>query len=143
MEKNGRPALCPSAQPQMPEAEVIGVQLSQEGVARTAYLNAHLPVTKDLLEQTAPLPPTQVLRFAARCEEARCRHFDGSDCRLARRIVGGLSPVVDALPACVIRRACRWFAQEGEAACRRCPQIATYMPERQGTIAELAEPELA
>ncbi|WP_307152669.1 hypothetical protein [Rhodopseudomonas julia] len=142
MAKNARPLLCPSAQPQMQEAEVIGVQLRQEGVAHTAYLNARLPVTEDLLEQTAPLPPTQVLRFAARCEEARCRHFDGKDCRLAKRIVGGLSPAVDALPACVIRRSCRWFAQEREAACLRCPQISTYLPQRDGAIAELAEPEM-
>jgi hypothetical protein len=33
--------------------------------------------------------------------------------------------VVDQLPPCKIRLECRWFRQEGAAACRRCPQIST------------------
>jgi hypothetical protein len=36
-----------------------------------------------------------------------------------------LPPVVDSLPPCVIRKECRWFAQEGAAACMRCPEITT------------------
>jgi hypothetical protein len=34
-------------------------------------------------------------------------------------------PVVKALPVCTIRAECRWFAQEGRAACERCPQVVT------------------
>jgi hypothetical protein len=33
--------------------------------------------------------------------------------------------VVDALPRCLIRPACRWFQQEGKEACVRCPQVVT------------------
>jgi hypothetical protein len=33
--------------------------------------------------------------------------------------------VVDALPPCLIRKECRWYSQEGGAACRRCPEITT------------------
>jgi hypothetical protein len=33
--------------------------------------------------------------------------------------------VVDSLPPCTIRKECRWFAQEGAAACMRCPEITT------------------
>jgi len=36
-----------------------------------------------------------------------------------------LPPVVDSLPPCTIRKECRWFAQEGAAACMRCPEITT------------------
>jgi hypothetical protein len=32
---------------------------------------------------------------------------------------------VEALPPCPIRKDCRWFSQEGGAACLRCPAITT------------------
>jgi hypothetical protein len=43
--------------------------------------------------------------------------------------------VVDALPACAIRPACRWWQQEGKAACQRCPQVVTqaYAPSERVT----------
>src|SRR5215468_6657421 len=57
--------------------------------------------------------------------EHKCPHFDGANCQLATRVVRILPAVVDRLPACVIRKECRWFSQEGEAACKRCPEITT------------------
>jgi hypothetical protein len=53
--------------------------------------------------RAGPVPPTQVLRMAATCEESRCSHLDGSDRRLATRIVPLLPPVVAVLPSCAIR----------------------------------------
>jgi hypothetical protein len=73
----------------------------------------------------APLKPTEVFRLAATCAEHKCSHFDGADCRLATRGVKMLPPVVDSLPPCTIRKECRWSAQEGAAACMRCPEITT------------------
>jgi hypothetical protein len=73
----------------------------------------------------APLKPTGVFRLGATCAEHKCPHFDGADCRLATRVVKMLPPVVDSLPPCTIRKECRWFAQEGAAACMRCPEITT------------------
>ena len=75
--------LCPSAQPGMDRAMILGVV------------------------------------------QHKCPHFDGADCRLATRVAKMLPPVVDSLPPCVIRKECRWFAQEGAAACMRCPEITT------------------
>jgi hypothetical protein len=62
-----------------------------------------------------------------------CRHFDGTDCRLAQRIVSMLPTVVDILPVCPLRSNCRWWQQEGKAACLRCPQVVTktYHPSEQ------------
>ena len=73
----------------------------------------------------APLKPTEVFRLAATCAEHKCPHFDGADCRLAARVVKILPSVVDRLPPCVIRKECRWYFQEGAAACKRCPEITT------------------
>ena len=47
------------------------------------------------------------------------------DCKLATRIVQILPAVVSGLPPCIVRASCRWYAQEGGAACLRCPQIVT------------------
>jgi hypothetical protein len=33
--------------------------------------------------------------------------------------------VVNVLPPCIIRKECRWYSQEGRAACKRCPEITT------------------
>ena len=120
------PALrCPSAQPGMADAQVLGVVCADAHEPRVAYLNEHVPATPEILAQAAPAAPGQVFRLAARCEEARCTHFDGKRCRLAMRIVEMLPPVVDGLPPCTIRKSCRWFHEEGRAACLRCPQVVT------------------
>jgi hypothetical protein len=52
-------------------------------------------------------------------------HFDRDNCRLAQKIVEKLDAVSDMLPACQIRQNCRWWQQEGKAACQRCPQVVT------------------
>jgi hypothetical protein len=117
--------LCPSAQPGMDRAMVLGV-VQQDGPRPVVeYLNARVPATPEILALAAPLKPTEVFRLAATCAEHKCPHFDGADCRLATRVAKMLPPVVDSLPPCTIRKECRWFAQEGAAACVRCPEITT------------------
>jgi hypothetical protein len=130
--------LCPSAQPGMQDLQVLGVVSGSGEDARLAYVNAHVPATDELLALTAPLPPAQVLRLAAKCEEKRCTHFDGTDCKLAARIVASLAPVADKLPPCAIRPTCRWHIQEGAAACFRCPQIVTSAEDRSNEMAAVA-----
>lgn len=89
------------------------------------YLDRPVEATAELLAASAPLKPTEVFRLAATCAEHKCPHFDGTDCRLATRIVQILPAVVDSLPPCIIRRDCRWYSQEGRAGCERCPGITT------------------
>ena len=117
--------LCPSAQPGMDRAMVLGVVRQAGPHPVVEYVNARIPATPEVLAMAAPLKPTEVFRLAATCAEHKCPHFDGADCRLATRVATMLPPVVDSLPPCVIRKECRWFSQEGAAACMRCPQITT------------------
>ena len=119
------PLLCPSAQPGMTECQVLGVASGNPGEPFLAYLDETLPATPEMLRMAEPALPTEVFRLAAHCEQERCTHFDGARCRLATRIVEMLPAVSTALPPCVIRAGCRWFRQEGRAACLRCPQIVT------------------
>jgi hypothetical protein len=125
MGAQGTGLLCPSAQPDMEGAQVLGVVDRQSGEPRLSYLNGMVPVTPELLDASGAVPPLAVMRLAARCEQQRCTHFDGSACTLAVRIVENLEQVCDALPPCAIRRNCRWYAEQGQAACFRCPQIVT------------------
>jgi hypothetical protein len=117
--------LCPSAQPGMDQCQVLGVVRRNGPAPMVEYLNQHLPADAEILAMAAPLKPTDVFRLAATCAEHKCPHFDGADCRLASRVVQILPAVVDSLPPCIIRKDCRWYSQEGGAACRRCPEVTT------------------
>ena len=123
---NSRPVMCPSAQPGIPGGLAFGVVAGTAEDPRIAWIEKPVPVTPELLTLAAPVDPTQVLRIAAPCQEKACCHFDGTDCQLAVRLVQLLPAVVDSLPPCLIRPDCRWFRQEGAAACRVCPQVVTY-----------------
>jgi hypothetical protein len=116
---------CPSAQATDPGAVVFGVVTGTAEKPRIGYLTKAQPVTDKLLALAGEAQPGQVFRTAAPCMGHGCKHFDGSDCRLVQRITAFLDPVVSGLPACDIRPTCRWFRQEGKAACARCPQVVT------------------
>src|ERR1700686_1248751 len=117
--------LCPSAQPGMEQCRILGAVQRDGPPPMLQYLSQPVPATAEVLSMAAPLKPTEVFRLAATCAEHRCPHFDGSDCQLATRIVQILPAAVDTLPPCIIRQECRWFSQEGRAACYRCPEITT------------------
>jgi hypothetical protein len=122
-----KPALiqCPSAQPTEPDAVIFGIVTRAVESPRIGYLTETQAVTEPLLALAGQARPGQVFRIAAPCMGSGCKHFDGSECRLAQRITTFLDPVVSGLPACRIRSTCRWFRQEGRAACIRCPQVVT------------------
>jgi hypothetical protein len=133
--------MCPSAQPEMPGSVAFGVVTGTADDPRVAWIERPVPVTKELLALTAPVAPTQVLRIAAPCQENACCHFDGTDCRLATRLVQLIPAVVESLPPCRIRPDCRWFLQEGGAACRVCPQIVTYCVSPSPEMDQAATPQ--
>jgi hypothetical protein len=130
---------CPSAQPNMPGSRVLGVVSGTPDAYEVAYLNEFLPVSDEILALAGEVKPTQVLRFAAPCQEKKCCHFDGKDCRLVTRIVNILPAGTEGLPACLIRATCRWYQQEGKAACFRCPQVVTYLAEPSESMRLAAE----
>ncbi len=130
--------LCPSAQPGMDNCRILGVVQQDGPASRLVYLNEILPATNAVLALSAPLKPTEVYRLSATCAEHKCPHFDGADCQLATRIVQVLPAVVDTLPPCTIRKDCRWFSQEGGAACHRCPDITTVSYDLSETAKEVS-----
>src|SRR5918998_121483 len=123
--ENGVKPFCPSAQPGMDESVAFGVIDGTAEAPRMVHLTRALPVTDELLALSGPVAPTEVFRFAAPCAGHSCRHFDGEDCRLVKRVVQILPSVASDTPPCTLRPTCRWWQQEGKAACARCPQIVT------------------
>lgn len=117
--------LCPSARPELPESVVFGVMGGTVEKLHVTYLKQPQAITDDLIALCTPVTPTEVLRTAAPCAANGCQHYDGTNCRLAMRIVEQLPSVTEQLPPCSIRRDCRWWQQEGKAACMRCPQLIT------------------
>lgn len=119
--------LCPSARHDWDGARLFAVVGGTPERPETAYLEHTEPITDSLLELAGPVEPTEVFRFAAPCARSGCQHFDGGreTCRLAEKTVRVVPVMFETLPKCAIRRDCRWWKQEGVAACKRCPQVVT------------------
>ena len=117
--------LCPSARPEPENSVVFGIISGTTAEPRVAYLKQPQTLTDELIAKASPVTPAEIFRTASPCATKGCQHFDGQDCRLATRIVEKLPAIAEELPPCSIRRDCRWWQQEGKAACMRCPQVIT------------------
>ncbi|AFY31645.1 hypothetical protein [Calothrix sp. PCC 7507] len=142
MENNSteKTTLCPSSRPEQENSIVFGIVSGTVQKPHVVYLKQPLPVTDELIAKASPVTPTEVFRTASPCAASGCKHFDGKNCGLAMRVTQNLPAVVEELPPCSIRRDCRWWQQEGKAACMRCPQVITdnYNPSQ--IICEVATP---
>ncbi len=123
-EQRPQKAVCPSARAE-PGATLVGV-VGEDG--RVKYLKDRLEVDQhfiDLVSQRAR--PEQRFRFANTCVEGGCQQWDGSKCRIVDNVRAFLGPgeSTKRLAPCSIRPACRWFRQDGAAACRLCPLVIT------------------
>ena len=119
---------CPSAQPDMEGARPFGVISGTPEETRVAFFRKSAADSFDWRAHFGTSDATRLFRFGARCEESGCAHFGSRACKLGQRINRDLPPVVDALPACLLRPTCRWFAEQGGSVCLRCPQVVTMIP---------------
>jgi hypothetical protein len=140
----GRP-LCPSARPEWDGAVAIGVVGGTADEPRVTPLERPLPVTAELLALAEPVEPTEVFRFAAPCACSGCQHYSDDDdrCALAAKVVAMIEPATERVPACDIRPRCRWFAEQGPAACRRCPIVITNDANPRPGLRAAADPAAA
>ena len=119
---------CPSVQAHVPGAEVFAVVAGTVDAPDVQYLDRTIPVTREVLEMSAPFDPAEVFRISGPCAmSTACAHFDDAraKCRLAIRTVRMAPVVVHKPPRCAIRGTCMWWHQEGLPACLRCPQVVT------------------
>jgi hypothetical protein len=125
MEKEEASLLCPSAQPEMDNAIVLGVFENAGDDRKLSYLNTVVPVNKEITDTSGGVPPTLVYRFAAKCLSEKCVQYRNGKCKLGKEITGSLRTSTDKLPACTIRSNCRWHHENGAEACFRCSQVIT------------------
>lgn len=134
-----RSRLCPSADPSWPDARLIGVVGGTVAEPRIDYVEPR-PVTDELLALAHPVLPTEVFRFAGTCLEGGCRHFKSGRCGVAAAVVDKLLAEDAELPRCTIRPDCRWWADLGPSACRRCAMVVTDDPARPKALEDALRP---
>ncbi len=137
---NSSTPLCPSARAEVGNSAVFGVIAGTVENPQVAYLKQVQPLTDELIALSGSVTPTEVFRIAAPCAKTGCQHFDGATCGLATRVANQMDAVSENLPPCPIRRECRWWQQEGKAACMRCPQIITDNYIHSEQLLEVATP---
>jgi hypothetical protein len=125
---------CPAAPPHWQDALVWGIAGGTIDEPHVTPIPPE-PLTPAWIAAAAPCTPREVFRIAALCVKGACRHWrDGNDgaendgrCSLVERVVESFAPV--ELQRCDIRSVCRWFNQQGAAACKVCPGIVTDLGE--------------
>lgn len=115
------PRTCPSARA-APGATLLGV-LGRDG--RMVPLRTAMTVDQDFVAATGPRPEAR-MRFAHACVKGHCAQWTGHRCGVIEKVLGHLGvPEPAPLPPCLIRATCRWFAEQGAAACGVCDLVVT------------------
>jgi hypothetical protein len=131
---------CPSARPDGEGVRIFGVVGGNAEAPRVGYLQRPVAPSPEILALAAPAKPAAAFRFGGQCAEGACRHFTGGRCSLGERLVQLLPAVADRLVPCFLRPTCRWWHEQGPAACHRCPQVVTASAAPSAALAQAAEP---
>ena len=123
----------------MENARVLGVVEDTDQGPRVSYLTGREQIHPKALNVPKEMV-NRVVRISARCENSKCAQFANGRCGLGERIAKALPDVVQALPPCNIRSTCRWHAEQGNAICFKCPQVATLVPSDGSDLARTARP---
>ncbi|MET8832732.1 hypothetical protein ABZV78_02270 [Micromonospora sp. NPDC004540] len=74
-------------------------------------------------------PVESRFRLAGPCVTSSCGFWTGEHCGLGARMAASYAETAELgqeqLPKCAIRRTCRWFAEQGPAACPACSHVVT------------------
>lgn len=117
--------LCPSS-------------LCLEGSALIGVANAEgtidilanpVPVTEEfaLAAREESKSPETRFRFANRCVQNACKQWNGKGCGIIDMVMDfiPMEEKIRQLPACGIRKYCRWYLQAGANACSACKFVIT------------------
>lgn len=128
MSRNHTPAGADTAELTCPSSHcapgnlLIGIVAGDRSIVP---VRAPLAVDETFVEQAheaSERPPEARFRFAGRCVTSACRQWSGSRCGIGD-IVAAADPGSQPLQPCAIRPTCRWWAQNGPAACRGCTLV--------------------
>jgi hypothetical protein len=137
---------CPAAPPHWPDARVWGIAAGTKDDPQIVALSAAEPFPPEWAEHSLKIAtPREIFRLCGTC--IKCKQYwrpdvpgaqgDGA-CSLVQSVIDNFPE--KPLQWCPIRSVCRWFAQEGQGACRVCPGIVTdlgELPQEPGTEDEV------
>ncbi|MEV4479060.1 hypothetical protein [Micromonospora coxensis] len=97
---------------------------------RVAYVTPQVPAEVALAVPVEAGTPVEArYRLAGPCVTSSCGFWTGDQCGLGARVVASyrevVGPAEPELPKCAIRRTCRWYAEQGPAACPACSHVVT------------------
>jgi len=97
---------CPSAQPEMSNARVLGIIETGSTNRQLSYVNEPLSVSSGLIKAYKLHNLSDKVRFSATCEESKCTHFDGVlDVRRFKRMLNPqMTPSSKLLDQLTVRR---------------------------------------
>ncbi|MEU3452923.1 hypothetical protein ABZ671_04880 [Micromonospora sp. NPDC006766] len=119
--------MCPSTP--VANATVFLGMITPAG--RVAYVTPSTPADVALaaVDADSDAPIESRYRLAGPCVTSSCGFWTGDHCGLGARLTESYREAVDPaeveLPKCAIRRTCRWFAEQGPAACPACSHVVT------------------
>jgi hypothetical protein len=119
---DGQAKACPSA-PCVEGALLVGVKAES---GRLAYVQPPTRVDADFVARAhAKGRPEARFRFSLPCIEGGCPQWTGTGCGVVDHVIDevGAQQAAARLPACAIRRTCRWYDQRGAEACAVCPLV--------------------
>lgn len=121
---NNQKKTCPSARCE-PNTKLIGIV----NPAGTVDILAHpFPVTHEFVEESLQVGQSEKrFRFANTCAQSGCNQWSSGSCGVIKKVMEALNTKSqdEDLPACGVRKTCRWYFQEGKKACQVCPLIIT------------------
>lgn len=117
-------ATCPSA-PAVGSSRLLGIVGPSGRVVYTPGGPRLTETLRDGLDADGRLEARY--RFSGACVESGCAFWQGGECAAVIAAHREYDAVADGgpLPECGIRDSCRWWAQEGPAACGVCPFVVT------------------
>lgn len=117
-------SLCPAARCE-PGAHLVGVV---QPSGRVAFLPPGGRVDEEFSRLASCPQSTVRFRYASRCTESACCHWQGQRCAALDEVRAHLAPFAQTTaPHCAIRPQCHWHQQAGDAACAVCPLVITEM----------------
>lgn len=108
---------------------LIGIVCSDGTVAAT---RPPLGIDDDFVKKasvSSDQPPETRFRFAGPCVTTACQQWAGTRCAIGDLVANASTTTAGHLPPCDIRPTCRWWSQNGPAACRSCALVVHTPPK--------------
>jgi hypothetical protein len=119
---------CPSALGQV-GSNLLGV-VNPSGTV--GFFEEPIEVTQEFLNDAGDFDNIERrFRFSNKCVQSGCKQWTGTACGVIKAVLAlDAIPANNDLPDCSIRSNCRWFFQEGAAACNGCRYVVTNVSEQ-------------